>query len=112
MKKVAWFVFFAIIAVSCLDEPDCFQLNNNVVIVAFGIVGGGADAIALNGITAPGVDGVFYADTTLAQVALAAYPMKTYDSYLQRYPGKIAANIFNGRCICVRRWASDFLFQP
>jgi hypothetical protein len=41
MKKLSWFTFFLILTVSCLDEPDCFQLHNNIIGVTFRIIGTG-----------------------------------------------------------------------
>jgi hypothetical protein len=35
MKKIIWFVFFLIMAMSCLDEPDCFRQNINLVGISF-----------------------------------------------------------------------------
>jgi hypothetical protein len=35
MKKAHWFIIFLFFAISCLDEPDCFRLNNNIIGIAF-----------------------------------------------------------------------------
>jgi hypothetical protein len=35
IKRTLWFFAFASMAVSCLDQPDCFSLNNNVVGISF-----------------------------------------------------------------------------
>ncbi len=68
IRKTSWFIFFFILTASCLDEPDCFQLNNNLLVVSFGIIGGGADQVAITGggITSPGTDSIFY-DFTLRE---------------------------------------------
>lgn len=34
-KKVAWVFFLSCAAWSCLDEPDCYGLNNNIVGITF-----------------------------------------------------------------------------
>ena len=48
MKKVSWFAFFLILTVSCLDEPDCFQLHNNILGVTFRVIGTGqGDSVVL-----------------------------------------------------------------
>ncbi|HTE30231.1 MAG TPA: DUF6452 family protein [Chryseolinea sp.] len=60
MKKLTWFVFYSIISVSCLDQPDCYQLNNNLIILNFKILGGSSDAYGIVGITATDTDVVFY----------------------------------------------------
>lgn len=35
IKRTLWFFVFALMAISCLDQPDCFSLNNNYVGVSF-----------------------------------------------------------------------------
>jgi hypothetical protein len=35
IKRTLWFLVFALMAISCLDQPDCFSLNNNVVGITF-----------------------------------------------------------------------------
>ena len=65
IKKVVWFLFFALLAVSCLDEPDCYNLNANVIGISFKkIADGKADSIALYSISMDGTDSLFY-DTSL-----------------------------------------------
>jgi hypothetical protein len=52
MKKLSWFAFFLILTVSCLDEPDCFQLHNNIIGVTFRVIGTGqADSLLLKDAT-------------------------------------------------------------
>lgn len=61
MKKLSWFIFLSLLAVSCLDEPDCFQLNNNQIGIAFRVMGSSkADTVAVVGIALSGTDSVFY----------------------------------------------------
>jgi hypothetical protein len=56
MKKAHWFIIFLLFAISCLDDPDCFRLNNNVIGIAFKkMYDGRADTVALIGIQAMGV---------------------------------------------------------
>lgn len=57
MKRLSWFVFLSIITISCLDQPDCYQLNNNEVVFAFKIIGGGTDAYDIKSIYTAGDDG-------------------------------------------------------
>jgi hypothetical protein len=60
LKKSSWIICFLLLAISCLDEPDCFRLNNNIVGIAFRkIRGGEADTVALIGVQASGTDSVF-----------------------------------------------------
>jgi hypothetical protein len=35
IKRTLWFFVFALMAISCLDQPDCFSLNNNIVGISF-----------------------------------------------------------------------------
>lgn len=35
MKKASWFILFLLMGVSCLDQPDCFRQNLNLVGVSF-----------------------------------------------------------------------------
>jgi len=54
MKKPCWGLFFLILMVSCLDEPDCFQLKNNIIGITFRVIGTGqADSTLLKGIGTP-----------------------------------------------------------
>lgn len=60
LKKASWFVCFLVLAMSCLDEPDCFRLNNNIIGIAFKkMIGGAADTVALVGVQASGTDSIF-----------------------------------------------------
>ncbi|WP_276368919.1 DUF6452 family protein [Chryseolinea sp. H1M3-3] len=48
MKKLSWFIFSLLLATSCLDEPDCFQLHNDVLGVTFRVIGTGqGDSVLL-----------------------------------------------------------------
>jgi hypothetical protein len=39
VKKTTWFLFLLLFAVSCLDEPECYLLNNNFIGVYFRVLG-------------------------------------------------------------------------
>jgi hypothetical protein len=39
VKKTTWFLFFIVFAVSCLDEPECYLLNNDMVGIYFRVMG-------------------------------------------------------------------------
>lgn len=61
IRKVAWFLFFALLAVACLDEPDCFNLNNNIIGISFRkLADNKADTVAIVDITINGTDSVFH----------------------------------------------------
>lgn len=60
-RKVAWFLFFAVLAVSCLEDPDCYNLNNNVVGISFRkLFDGKADTVALIAVRSDDTDSMFY----------------------------------------------------
>src|SRR5690606_19388570 len=66
IRKVALYAIFALLALSCLDEPDCYNLNNNVIGIAFRkIADNKADTVAIIGITVNGSDSLFH-ETKLA----------------------------------------------
>jgi hypothetical protein len=54
MKRLSWFVFFSIFTFSCLDQPDCYQLNNNVIGLGFKIIGGSTDYFKLSNVYTEG----------------------------------------------------------
>ena len=64
MRKTALFTFIITIAVSCLNEPDCYQLNNNTVVIFFRIIGGGDDAVELISVQSPDTDSIFAASNS------------------------------------------------
>jgi hypothetical protein len=80
MKKTGLFTFVLIIAVSCLNEPDCYQLNNDTAVIYFRIIGGGSDAFQLTSIVSPESDSTFYGDTTLSMIILPLNP-KTEETH-------------------------------
>lgn len=60
-RKTLWFVLFLLMAVSCLDEPDCYQLNNNIIGISIkNFKTFAKDTINVTSIKAIGSDSVFY----------------------------------------------------
>jgi hypothetical protein len=58
IRKLAWIAFFMTTSVSCLDEPDCFSLNNNFVQIAFKkLADGTADALKFSTIETKNKEG-------------------------------------------------------
>lgn len=54
IKRTLWFFVFALMAVSCLDQPDCFSLNNNYVGITFRKLSvGAADTVGLTRVFLP-----------------------------------------------------------
>ncbi len=39
VKRTTWFIFLLLFGVSCLDEPECYLLNNNVTGIYFRVMG-------------------------------------------------------------------------
>lgn len=74
MNKTGLFVFVSIFAVSCLSQPDCYQLNNNTVVAYFKIVGGGNDVVRVTRIQSPEALSLFVGDTTVSAIALPLNP--------------------------------------
>jgi hypothetical protein len=71
IRKVGLYSLFAVLALSCLDEPDCYNLNNNVIGISFRkMADNTADTVALFGITLNGTDSVFYPNGLATAVAL------------------------------------------
>src|SRR5690349_20141752 len=67
MKTTTWFLFFLVLAVSCLDDPDCYQLNNNLIGITFRVLGSTkVDTVAFLGVDIDGSDSTFIyqSDTT------------------------------------------------
>lgn len=61
VKKSGWFLVFLVATASCLDEPECFSLNNNIIGVSFKKMSSRqADTLFLISLTAPGqTDSIF-----------------------------------------------------
>lgn len=74
MKKTGLFALVFLFVVSCQNEPDCYQLNNNMAVVYFKILGSGNDVIQVLSITSPETDSVFYSDEALSYVELPLNP--------------------------------------
>src|SRR5690606_33300502 len=56
VKKTSWFIFLLFLSVSCLDDPDCFRLNNNFVGIAFRVMGSSTlDTVAMWGVESKGL---------------------------------------------------------
>jgi hypothetical protein len=63
VKKTTWFLFLLFFVISCLDDPECFELRNDVIGVAFRVMGSGSlDSVFLrdayvNGLEFPIAEG-------------------------------------------------------
>lgn len=85
MKKLTWFIFLSIIAISCLNEPDCYQLDNDEIILAFNVMEFGADEDSLIDIRISGTEDIFYTDTALSSVVLPLSPITEELKYIFRW---------------------------
>lgn len=74
MKKITGYLLLLTLAVSCLDDPDCYQLNNNVLILNYKILGGQNDQVPFIGIETPASDSVFNALTISGSARLPLNP--------------------------------------
>jgi hypothetical protein len=69
--RSAWFVVIALITVACLDEPDCFSLNNYIVGISFKKLSNSrADTVAFTGIGTIEPPIRFSDDTLISRMAL------------------------------------------
>jgi Family of unknown function (DUF6452) len=88
MKRLTWFVSFCIVAVSCLNEPDCYQLDNSEIEVAFSVFGFGADKDTLLDVRIPGANVIFDVDTVISSLFLPLNPNTKELEYIFRWKNK------------------------
>jgi len=89
MKKAVWFTFLAAIAISCLNNPDCFRLNNGEFGINFRVMGFGADNSVVDSATIEGTN-IYAKSEVPSSIGLPLDPL--LDS-LQRFIDR-SANIF------------------
>ena len=78
IKKLCWFLVLVVLASSCLDEPECFSLNNDVVGISFRKLSDGkADTVFLYSVATEGIAGEFVSDTELTALNL---PLNYYQN--------------------------------
>jgi hypothetical protein len=71
MKKATWFIFLLIIIMSCLNDPDCFRLNQNIVGISFRVMGSSkSDTLRMYEIAATNTDDLFYENTEATGIGL------------------------------------------
>ena len=70
-EKITGFLLLVLITAGCLDEPDCYLLNNNVVGISFKkLEDSTADTVAIAGFGTVEPPLLFSGDTTLTQIYL------------------------------------------
>ena len=85
MKNTLWFIFSAILVISCLNEPDCYQLNNNEIGVSFAVLGFGNDIDTLLDVRISGTDSIFYPNTIVSSLKLPLNPRSKESEYIFRW---------------------------
>lgn len=85
MNRLTWFVFLSIIAISCLNEPDCYQLDNDEIIIAFNVMEFGVDVDTLKDIRISGSDTIFYENTITSTTLLPLNPNRKELTYIFRW---------------------------
>jgi hypothetical protein len=81
LKKSFWFICLLSVA-ACLDEPDCYQINNNYVGISFKkIFDNKADTVSFIGITTPSSDSIFYPYTRATGIQLELNPFQEYTDF-------------------------------
>lgn len=71
VRKSAWLLFFMFTMVRCLDEPDCFNLNNYIIGISFKkIATSGADTVIFNNIRTEEPPIIFSDSAALSRIYL------------------------------------------
>ena len=66
VTKIKWFLFVSIMAISCLDQPDCYQLSSDQIGITFKVLGTNkTDSVSLQRIEIEGSKKSYYHDATL-----------------------------------------------
>ncbi|RAW03319.1 DUF6452 family protein [Pseudochryseolinea flava] len=83
MKKATWFIFLLIIIASCLNDPDCFRINSNVIGISFRVMGTGkSDTLRMYGVTTQNTDSTFYRNTAATGIGIPLDFTTTESEYL------------------------------
>jgi hypothetical protein len=88
VKKTSWFLFSLIFAFSCLDDPDCFLLNNDVIGISFQVLGSSTpdslhiSSLSINGIQVDSVyaDGDVRATADLSMTKMSVLATRSTDT--------------------------------
>lgn len=71
MKRASWFTFLVLLSISCLDSPDCFELNYNLIGISFKVMGTGKpDTLRFDNIRLSGTDSIFIPSETATALGL------------------------------------------
>jgi hypothetical protein len=82
MRKFFWFLFFFLAMGSCLDEPDCVNMNNGFIGISFKkMFDEKADTVNFISIQSPESDSIFYSFTSATAIQLPLNQFATQTSY-------------------------------
>lgn len=82
IKKFFWIVFLFLGTGSCLDEPDCVNMNNGFVGISFKkMFDNKADTVVFIGIQSPESDSIFYSYTRATAISLPLNSFATQTRY-------------------------------
>jgi hypothetical protein len=71
VKTSAWLLIFLLLTVSCLDEPDCYHLNNDVIGISFKkLEDRSTDTLAITAMGTVEPPLLFYTDTIFTKLFL------------------------------------------
>src|SRR5688500_4340314 len=78
IKRSAWLWIIILLTAGCLDEPDCFHLNNDLVGIAFKkLADSKADTVCFLGAGTEEPALVFYADTIVSRLT---FPLNYFEN--------------------------------
>lgn len=89
LKSCLEVVFLLVMSVSCLDDPECFGLNNNFVGITFkNLLDGKGTSIAISSLTAETAADTLIGEVTTSKIIIpldyfkneTSYTLKTADS--------------------------------
>src|SRR5687768_6228884 len=71
VKNSAWLLILAILAAGCLDEPDCYLLNNQTIGISFKkLEDSSTDTVTITGFGTLDPPLLFWGDTTISRLFL------------------------------------------
>lgn len=92
IRSFIWLIFFVCVTVSCLDEPECFGLNNNIAGITFkNLADGTAATVYFVSVTGEGAQVVLLANAKSGKLSLplnfygdsTSFSLQTLDSSYQ-----------------------------
>lgn len=88
-KSVSFFLLL-LLSVGCLDEPDCYQLNNHIIGISFKkLADSSADTVALSALGTLEPPLLFAGDTTLSRIYLPLNYFQDETAYVFQSPDSL-----------------------